>query len=111
MFMGFLDKVNKNGLTDQQVQAKVSTKVYPVIGSIFVIIGIIILVTEGINGNLKGGIFGFVIIGGLGMFYFIAKKINRRFLVKTGAADKTYKGLVSDYIKVWKNDSEENIEK
>ena len=44
----------------------------------------------------------FIFLGFIGLLFLVAVRINKRFLIKTGAFDKTYKELGSDYVKAWK---------
>lgn len=81
--MSILDKINPFKIDFYRRQARFRVGVYPIVGYILLIIAGIISVTEVIDGNIVGGILGFIVIGGMAKLYFWATRKNRDFLDKT----------------------------
>ena len=97
--MKLLDKLNKGHTALMQSRAKFYIKYLHILGCLFIGIGLIILITESINGNIAGGLFGFIIfliIGALSLFFYYK---NKNFLIKTKAINKSQMELSKNYFK------------
>lgn len=100
------EKINNVVLSSYQLRAKSTQFTGVLFGSIFVVIGLIILISELIGGNLISGIFGGGICLIIGTYFFFAKWRNKIFLKKTKAKEtygKILKDLGRNTKKVFKN--------
>lgn len=106
--MGFFNKLNKSLTIQGQAQSKTRAKIYPVIAYIFFVLGSIIFITQIIDNKIGRGVFILTFFIILGSLYLWAGKMNKRFLIKTGGINKTYKELTSDYMKAWEDKTDEH---
>lgn len=105
--MSTFDKLQGSEKARLLSRAKFNIKYQGILGKLFIIIGIVILIFELINGNFIGAIFSFLILFIIGKLFLFAYKKNLEFLIKYKGLDKSQLELAKNYwkslINVFKN--------
>ena len=92
-------KLNDSWIAQLQSRAKFTTIVYPVIGSLFALMGMIILVMGILDRSYISGVAGFAFCAIIAALFFLAVRVNRNFLKNTGASRKTQAELFRNALK------------